>query len=298
MVGKGTRARISALQNRNPYAGIISATPAKRSMALMIPRLISSDDKEQILGTKSNNALTPEARVMDPAALQSFVGIAPKTKFPEGSQIHNTPLDLEHNDIKLFYPLTDNKSAAELYGELYVGRVTCSIPIPSGLEEVLTGRLEDQTVESWIHETYGEYGDNWLQLVLNYKQDIVDAIMNSPTLKANYVPATRNRNHLNGHPPSTDKTPQIPTMTTSWRPNRSSKLTVQKSLGGVWTPQEVSRSLSVMTPQQPTKSMSAWIPRTPQRRRPDGQLKGRSSAQAYVSSSLFLTRTTSPNHPL
>ena len=187
---KGHKARASALQNRNPYAGFMTATHALRTNVLMIPRMHSTDDKDLILGTKSNNAMTPEARVMEPAALQSFIGIATRDGFPEGSKIHPTPLNLEHEDLKQFYPVPDGQSAKNLYGKLCVGRVSCSLPVFSGTEAVLTGRLEDLTVEDHIQETYGSYRDKWLRLILSYKQNIVDAILNSPDLKANHVPAT------------------------------------------------------------------------------------------------------------
>ena len=187
---KGHKARASALQNRNPYAGFMTATHARRTNVLMIPRMHSTDDKDLILGTKSNNAMTPEARVMEPSALQSFIGIATKEGFPEGSKVHPTPLDLEHDDLKEFYPVPEGQSADGLYGKLCVGRVSCSLPVFSGSETVLTGRLEDQTVEEYIHETYGAYGDKWLRLILTYKQNVVDAILNSPDLRANHVPAT------------------------------------------------------------------------------------------------------------
>jgi hypothetical protein len=84
---KGHKARASALQNHNPYAGFITATHALRTNVLMIPCMHSTDDKDLILDTKSNNAMTPEARVMEPAALQSFIGIATRDRFPEGSKI-------------------------------------------------------------------------------------------------------------------------------------------------------------------------------------------------------------------
>eukprot|EP00956_Cyclotella_meneghiniana_P008641 scaffold11779_cov39-Cyclotella_meneghiniana.AAC.3 len=129
-----------------------------------------TNGQKHVIGTASNNALTPDIRLLSPEAFKNFLAISPKRLVPS-----NSPCALVDSAI------------TQLTEPLYLARCSSTIAIPDGTPAIVKGRADDQAVEDGIAEFGGPSGANWHYHNAHWNPDVQAAFLTEPDL-AKYLP--------------------------------------------------------------------------------------------------------------
>ena len=170
----------------SPYAGLLTISGKGTVSYLLAPRQCRDEDEKQwILGSASNSATAPVARLLPMSALGNFLTLCPKSIAPKGSVPGERPVEV--TDPRVAAILTNHLTADFPDGkEIFVHKMACSLPIPGGVERLYKGSGGEQSVMDMVHDMHGENGINWLTSVLAWSPDI-HATLFTPEM-ANYLP--------------------------------------------------------------------------------------------------------------
>ena len=187
--GDGHKARASALTNTANFKGILLVSPAKTLKVLYLPRNIVDDkDNNWVMGTTSNHADTPKARVVPIDALKSFLLVTKKEDAPEGSMFGTIPLDIKHDAVKDFFKLEDGDSP-DKFDDLYVAKIASTMPVPLKAENITLGDIMEQDVEDTPAEINETWGKAWMRAIQSYDAGLADILIKTEDLKK-YLPRT------------------------------------------------------------------------------------------------------------
>lgn len=170
----------------SPFAGLFNVSPKGTLNYLLSPRQCGDEDEKQwILGSASNSATAPVARLLPMSAIGNFLTLCPKSVAPKGSVAGGKPVDA--TDPRLAAILTKEFTADFPAGEeIFVHRMVCSLPIPGGSEGLYKGSGAEQSVVDMMHDMHGEHGLHWLTSVLTWSP-AVHTLLLDPTM-TDYLP--------------------------------------------------------------------------------------------------------------
>ena len=179
----GFRARLNSLNNNNNFVGVFGLTPKRRLVTLYMPRAVVDENEDTtILGTASNHAEKPELRTTSYDLFKSCVVVCKKEDAPAGTKFGDQPLDLTNEALVPYFPVDEGETAADKYGEMYVGLVPNSMVICKNVQGIVKGNVEDQAVmesPTLVDETWGA---KWLATLLKYEADLADVVIRTDEL--------------------------------------------------------------------------------------------------------------------
>lgn len=120
----------------SPYAGLFNVTAKGTLSYLLSPRQCGDEDEKQwILGSASNNATAPVARLLPMCAIGNFLTLCPKSVAPKGSVAGGKPVDT--SDPRVAAILTKDFTADfPVDEEIFVHRMSCALPFPGGSDRL------------------------------------------------------------------------------------------------------------------------------------------------------------------
>ena len=170
------------------FVGLGFITPTNRFAYLFLPTICTeTNGQKHVIGTASNNALTPDIRLLSPEAFKNFLAISPKRLVPSNSPCGDLPLDLAEPRVAELVALVDS-AITQLTEPLYLARCSSTIAIPDGTPAIVKGRADDQAVEDGIAEFGGTSGANWHYHNAHWNPVVQAAFLTEPDL-AKYLPS-------------------------------------------------------------------------------------------------------------
>ena len=170
-------------------AGLGFLSNAKRLNILLFPSICTEANGEKhVIGTASNNALTPDVRVMSPDVFKSCLVISPLSMVPPGCPQGVVPLDrTEPRVAELLALVGDAVSQFDPNEPLFLIRCPNSVPIPGGTPTITKGAADDQAVEAGVAEFGGTACSHWLFHLLHWNTEAQAAFLSEADL-AKYLP--------------------------------------------------------------------------------------------------------------
>ena len=170
------------------FVGLGFITPTNRFNYLFLPSTCTDTNGEKyIIGTASNNALTPEIRLLGFDAFKGFLAIGPKKLFPTGSPIGDVPLDLSIPRVAELVALVDSAITDDTEHPLHLARISTTITVPGGTLGIAKGKADDQAVEDSVASFGGPPGAQWFYHAVHWSPIIQAAFLSEADL-AQFLP--------------------------------------------------------------------------------------------------------------
>ena len=170
----GYRARANAITNSKNIKGI-----------LFLSQNGQLNGTSCIVGTMSNHADRPRICIIPIDALKSCVIVTQKTLAPLGTTWGPKPIDVTHEKLAPFFPPANVTAGTDLF----VGKVAAAMPIPSNVENITVGDLNNQDAEATPTSIHEEWGANWAYCMTEYDAGLADVLLKEEDLQQ-YLPAT------------------------------------------------------------------------------------------------------------
>ena len=171
------------------FVGFAFLTGAKRLNAFYLPSTCTeANGVRHVIGTASNNALTPDIKLLSHDIYKGCLVVSPLSMVPAGAQVGVVPLDRTDPRVAELLALVDDGIAQFDASEpLFLARCPNSTPIPGGIPTITKGAADDQAVEASVAEFGGTAGSHWLFHMLHWNADVQAAFLSEADL-AKYLP--------------------------------------------------------------------------------------------------------------
>lgn len=159
----GYRARANTLINSKNIMGLLFLSQKGQLRVLYLPQVVTSED-----GTTCTCAVVTQ-----------------KSMGPQGTVWGSKPVYVTREKLAPFFPPATITAGIDLF----VGKVAASMPVPSNVENITVGDLNNRDVEATPTSIHDEWGANWAYHMSEYDSGLVDVLLKEETLRQ-YLPAT------------------------------------------------------------------------------------------------------------
>lgn len=248
------------------FVGIGFLSLAKRLNFLLHPSVCTEENGgNHVIGTASNNALTPDIKLLPMDIFKGCLVVSPLSLIPAGAQ--HGAIALDRTDVRvaeLLALVDDTISQFDPTEVLYLARCPNSFPVPGGTPNLTKGAAADQAVESGVAEFGGTAGSHWL-FHLNHWNTEFQAVFLSEAELEKYLPPSSGELHRHYAAPLMSFEPLHLDDDDELRLAEAKKLSVIENLVALAQPRNTPTSLAEAPPLQEVRVRTPSSGATPPR---------------------------------